>query len=128
MNIWISVLLGWVAVNLVLVALMWRYQAMKERSARERGTALTPEATEGSLTREERKRLVAFASADVATSIWASATPRAQVCDACARDAHAARTVQDLQDEIRVLKFTVAELALEKAMLTSAAARRKALS
>jgi hypothetical protein len=128
MNIWISVLLAWVAVNLVLVALMWRYQAMKERSAREREDARAPEAGTGSFTREQRKRLVAFASADVATSIWAGTAPRPQVCDTCTRDAQAARTVQDLQDEIRILKFTVAELALEKAMLTSAAARRKALS
>lgn len=128
MNLWISVLLAWVAVNLVLVALMWRYQAMKERSARERGTERTFDASAGPLTRAQRKRLVAFASADVATSIWAGATHRPPACEACARDAHAARSVQDLQDEIRVLKFTVAELALEKAMLTSAAARRKALS
>jgi predicted CxxxxCH...CXXCH cytochrome family protein len=148
MNLWTSVLLAWVAVNLLLVGLMWRYQHMKERAARRRAAASpadlphdgTPQSCPRAQAgwrchlpaaagirsgadvapRPQRQRFVAFTAADTAPS-WGSPGPRAATaCASC--------HVQELHDEIRLLKLTVAELALDKAMLSAAAAHRKAVS
>lgn len=149
MNLWTSVFLAWVGVNVVLVALMWRYHGMKERSARQRisrqpaalpgldapgpcphaaaGWHCQPPEPErsrsgaGTEPRPPRRRVVALTSADAAAATWAGPT-------ACTSASHAACRVHELHDEIRVLKLTVAELALDKARLSAAAARRKALS
>lgn len=149
MNIWTSVLLAWVSVNLLLVALMWRYQRMRERSARQRAAAAPaapfhdegppscPRAHAGWRCRpplaaanrpssgfeppSERQRFVAFTTIDAAASTWRSTpNPTVKACASC--------RVQELQDEIRVLKLTVAEITLDKAMLSAAAAGRKAVS
>ncbi|RTL41589.1 MAG: hypothetical protein EKK53_13465 [Burkholderiales bacterium] len=154
MNLWTTVLLAWVSVNLLLVTLMWRYQRMKEQAARERvaaqaassaadtaaqpcahaalgwtcrppAVAATPR-TARLTSAPRRHRVVSFTSAEAAPPAWLRSA--AQAVDPNATPAPTSCRMQELRDEIRVLKLTVAELALEKAMLSAAMSRRKALS
>lgn len=152
MNIWTTVLLVWVGVNLVLVGLMWRYQWMKERTAaRRRLGNLAPGADPGSspsagghlegmlASRGSRgsphgtrpptpRRIVSFTSAQESTpSRAATTTVAAATQPACTAKPFMPCQLHEMHDEIRVLKLTVAELALDKAMLSAAAARKKAL-
>lgn len=154
MNLWTTVLLAWVSVNVFLVALMWRYQRMKERSARQRMQEHAPssdwQATPPAEHRSQRsrpprphaafdtahggsvatmpphRRVISLTSADSAGSAWAGTSRSATA--ACPANAHSPCRLHELHDEIRVLKLTIAELALEKAMLSAAASRRKAVS
>lgn len=154
MNLWTTVLLAWVGVNLFLVALMWRYQWMKERSARLRAagdlTASKPDDASAPCARAhlgwicrppkpagadriptgqlapQRQRFVSLTSPDVAAAVWPAAAGQGISSDAVS--ARHCNQMQELRDEIRVLKLTVAELALEKAMLSAAVSRKKALS
>lgn len=149
MNLWTSVMLAWVGVNIVLVALMWRYQWLKERSARAPASGQSaplpdheasgrcprfkaawpcepPEAADNRPSastelRAARRRFVALTAADAGAATWAGHAACTSASDAVCR-------LHELNDEIRMLKLTVAELALDKAMLSAAASRRKAVS
>lgn len=136
MDIWLTVLLTWLGVNIALVALMWRYETIKARHAGNIRRATAGSATaEGLYTTEtgardgtgpRPRRVVALTSADSAAAARAaSATRVGGASHVCATTPMPSCRLHELHDEIRVLKLTVAELSLDKAMLSAAAARRK---
>lgn len=155
MNFWTTVLLAWVSVNMLLVALMWRYQWLKQRNIARRsqqGDALSeaagadthpvqrraapppvsPEPSRWHTRSTEpqppvRRRVVSLVAGDLAAASGADASDvSAEAQRRCLSEAAARCQLLDLHEEIRNLKLTVAELSLDKAMLSAAATRRKA--
>lgn len=155
MNFWTTVLLAWVGVNVLLVALMWRYQWLTQRNLalRSRLADALPEITTAD-TRSSRRhtapppvspgasrwpsrspeprqqvqrRVVSLVAGDLAAAAGIDAADvSAEAQRRCLSEAASRCQLLDLHEEIRNLKLTVAELSLDKAMLSAAATRRKA--
>lgn len=155
MNFWTTVLLAWVSVNVLLVALLWRYQWLKQRNLALRsqlGTPLpeasgadahpvprrtapppvSPGASRWQIRSTDplppvRRRVVSLVAGDLATASGTDAADvSAEAQRRCLSEAASRCQLLDLHEEIRNLKLTVAELSLDKAMLSAAATRRKA--
>lgn len=145
MNIWTSILLIWVGVNVLLVGLVWRYEWMKARAASRlhegghAGSSNMPSAPEdlrhtrlgSGIDRSRPQRIVAMAAgaagaAPASASTGAGLPPRPASLP-CGGPPHRLCRLHEMHEEIRVLKLTVAELALDKAMLSAAAAHKRAL-
>lgn len=155
MNFWTTVLLAWVGVNVLLVALMWRYQWLKQRNLALRSRLadalpeITPANTHSSQSHiapppvspaasrwpsrspeprhQVQRRVVSLVAGDLAAAAGLDATEvSAEAQRRCLSEAASRCQLLDLHEEIRNLKLTVAELSLDKAMLSAAATRRKA--
>lgn len=155
MNFWTTVLLAWVGVNVLLVALMWRYQWLKQRNLalRSRLADALPEITPAKTHSSQRhiapppvspgasrwaswspaprhqvqRRVVSLVAGDLAAAAGLDAAEvSAEAQRRCLSEAASRCQLLDLHEEIRNLKLTVAELSLDKAMLSAAATRRKA--